>query len=144
MSSMLPSTSRSPMETAMIATDSDASTSSTREDRNEIRSTFIVLARYWSPTALMVATWALARLKTLSVGRPATTSRKCPDRTPRVAHCRSTRASVNRPIRTMNTGMIGTVRAMITAASGSWVRMKPVAMSGTTTARTSCGRYRAK
>ena len=43
-------------------------------------------------------------------------------------------------MRTMNTGMIGTVRAMMTAASGSWVAMTTVAISGTTTARTSWGR----
>ena len=69
MSSMLPSTSRSPMETAMIATDSDASTSSTREDRNEIRSTFIVLARYWSPTALMRRHLGLGPVEDLQCGQ---------------------------------------------------------------------------
>ena len=124
----------------MIATDSEASSSSTSDDRNEIRSTPMVLARYWSPTARIVATWAFARLKIFSVGRPATTSRKCPDSTPRVAHCRSTRAWVYWPMRTMNNGMIGTVRAMMTAASRSWVAMTTVAISGTTTARTSWGR----
>ena len=61
------------------------------------------------------ATWALARPKTLRVGSPATTSRKWPARRWRSRAWRAIRTLVEAPTSDMNTGISGTVTAMITA-----------------------------
>ena len=88
----------------------------------------------------MLAACALARPNTARVGRPATTSRKCPLSTPRVRHCRSTRDWVYKPTSTMNSGINGNVKATITAANTSWVRIATPPTIGTVTASTSIGR----
>jgi hypothetical protein len=44
----------------------------------------------------------------------------------------------------MNTGMRGSVTAMMTAESQSWAATTARTVTGTITASTSCGRYREK
>ena len=63
----------------------------------------------------MVSTCAFERPKTLSVGRPATTSRKWPDSRCSVRSWRSVWLRVAVPISTMKTGIRGSVTAMMTA-----------------------------
>ena len=75
----------------------------------------MVAERYRSVTSAMERAWALARPKTLSVGSPATTSRKCPasrcsDRM-RVA----VRSRVVAPTSAMKIGIRGKLTAMRTA-----------------------------
>ena len=93
--------------------------------------------------ARIAATCDFARPKTFRVGRPDTRSRKCPDSSPSVRHCRSTCDFVYMPMSTMNTGMSGRVTAMMSVESRSWPRIVSSTATGTITASTSCGRYRA-
>ncbi len=88
----------------------------------------------------MVSTCAFERPKTLSVGRPATTSRKWPDSRCSVRSWRSVWLRVAVPMSTMNTGIRGSVTAMMTAESQSWAATTARTVSGTITASTSCGR----
>ena len=69
----------------------------------------MVAVRYWSVTSRTAATWALARPKTLSVGRPATMSRKWPARRWRSRAWRCILPSVDAPTSAMNSGISGTV-----------------------------------
>ena len=92
----------------------------------------------------MVAAWALARPNTFKVGSPATTSKKCRARRWRVRTWVAVRSAVVAPTRAMNTGINGTVKAMITAEIQSRETTTTKMTSGTMTARTSWGRYRAK
>lgn len=132
------------MDTAMIATDRVASSSSTSADRNDTRSTRMVAVRYRSPASRSWSACAAARPKIRRVGSPATRSRKNPDSWDSRPHWRCTATVVYCPMRIMNTGISGSVTARITAASTSCVRIVSPTASGTTTASTSCGRYRAK
>lgn len=68
-----------PIVTATSATERVASSSRTKEDRKAIRRVRIVACRYSPVIRRMDSACALARPNTLSVGSPATTSRKCPD-----------------------------------------------------------------
>lgn len=77
--SMSPWTSRIPMVTATRATEIVASSSSAKDERKAIRSVRMVAWRYSPVIRRIDSACALARPKTLSVGRPATTSRKCPE-----------------------------------------------------------------
>lgn len=77
--SISPWTSRIPMVTATSATEIVASSSNAKDDRKAIRSVRMVACRY-SPVIFRIdSACALARPNTLSVGSPATTSRKCPE-----------------------------------------------------------------
>ncbi len=109
-----------------------------------MRKTPIVDFRYSAPITRTRSPCAEARPKTFSVVIPTTTSTKWPLSRPSVDHCRSTRFWVYMPMRIMNTGISGTVQATMIAESTSWVRMTMPTDSGTMTANTSCGRYRAK
>ena len=86
------------------------------------------------------STWALARPKTLSVGRPATTSRKWPARRWSSRACRRIRTFVEAPTSAMNSGIRGTVTAMITADIQSAPSITTMMVTGTMTAKKSCGR----
>ncbi|CAM5511221.1 hypothetical protein SCALM49S_02686 [Streptomyces californicus] len=82
----------------------------------------------------------MARPKTLRVGSPATTSRKCPESRDSSCHWRSIRDWVAQPIRIMKSGMSGRVTTMIAAETQSSVTIRASTATGTTTARPSCGR----
>ncbi len=110
------------------------------EDRNATFSVAMVAVRYWSVMSRTAATWALARPKTLRVGRPATTSRKWPARRWRSRAWRAIRAPVDAPTSAMNTGIRGTVTAMITAEIQSAPSTTTMTVTGTITARNSWGR----
>ena len=110
-----PPSSRSPTATATRATEMVASSSRMSEDRNATFSVAMVAVRYWSVMSRIAATWALARPKTLSVGRPATTSRKWPARRWRSRPGAPSGPWSRRRPSAMNTGISGTVTAMITA-----------------------------
>lgn len=92
----------------------------------------------------MDSAWALARPKTLSVGRPATTSRKWPESRDSSRHWRSIRDWVAHPMRIMKTGISGSVTTMMAADTQSSVTIRASTATGTTTASPSCGRYREK
>lgn len=74
--SMSPWTSRIPIVTATSATEIVASSSSAKEDRKAICRVRMVAWRYSPVIRRIDSAWALALPKTLSVGSPATTSRK--------------------------------------------------------------------
>ena len=97
----------------------------------------MVAVRYRSVMSRMAATWALARPKTLRVGRPATTSRKWPARRWRSFDWRSIRTLVDAPTSDMNSGISGTVTAMITAEIQSAPSTTMTTVTGTITARNS-------
>ena len=63
----------------------------------------------------MLAACALARPNTFRVGSPATTSRKCPASRCRVRIWRSIFSRVAAPTSAMNSGIRGSVKAMIAA-----------------------------
>ncbi len=77
--SMSPWTSLMPIVTATRATESVASSSSAKEEMNAIRRVRMVACRYSPVMRRIESACALARPNTFRVGRPATTSRKCPD-----------------------------------------------------------------
>ena len=89
----------------------------------------------------MFSVCARDRPNTFNVVRPATTSRKWRARTFSVRSCLSVCARVAMPMSTMKTGMSGSVTAMITADSQSWLSTTAKIVTGTITARASCGRY---
>lgn len=86
------------------------------------------------------AAWALARPNTLSVGSPATTSRKCPASRLSTLHCRSMYFWVAIPISAMNSGISGRVITIVTAEIQSPNTTRASTATGTVTDRTSCGR----
>ena len=120
--------------TATSAIPSVAASSSTAPDRNAIRSVAIVVRRYSSLTARICAACASPRLKARSVGRPRTTSRKCPARSVRACHRSRARRSVYRPTSHMNTGTSGSVSSISPAETRSIVATKTSTATGTTTA----------
>ncbi|GFN05443.1 hypothetical protein Smic_39990 [Streptomyces microflavus] len=128
------------MVTATRATDRVASSSRANEERKAIRRVRTVARRYCEVMVRIDSAWALARPKTLSVGSPATTSRKWPERRDSSCHCRSIRDWVAQPIRIMKRGMRGSVTTMIAAETQSSVTIRASTATGTTTARPSCGR----
>ena len=139
-----PSTRRRPTDTATIATDSVAVSSSTSEDRNARRSTRMEVSRYAAVSSSTRRRWVRARPKTRRVGSPATRSRKKPDSRPSAAICAPVRSRVDIPTRAMNTGTRGTVTATITPLGQSPASRATITASGTTQATTSWGRYREK
>ncbi|CAM5731671.1 hypothetical protein SALBM311S_08701 [Streptomyces alboniger] len=84
--SMSPCTSRIPIVTATSATDSVDSNSRAKDEMNAIRSVRMVACRYSPVMRRMESACTLARPNTFRVGRPATTSRKCPDSRDRSRH----------------------------------------------------------
>lgn len=129
-----------PMPTATSATDSVARSSSANDDRNAIRRVFSVARRYSEVIVRIDSACALARPNTLSVGSPATTSRKCPDSRERSRHWRSVCAWVAQPISAMKSGMSGRVTTMVAADTQSSVTILASTATGTTTASPNCGR----
>ena len=101
--------------TATSAVASVATRSSTAPDRNDTRSTCIVAARYSSLAAAIRSACAAPRLNARSVGSPRTTSRKWFESRASARHRARVRASVDRPISAMNTGISGSVTSMISA-----------------------------
>lgn len=77
--SISPCTSLMPIVTATRATESVDSNSSANDEMKAIRSVRMVACRYSPVMRRIDSACALARPNTFSVGRPATTSRKCPD-----------------------------------------------------------------
>ncbi len=132
------------MVTATSATDSVDSNSSANEERKAIRSVRRVARRYSSVIRRMDSACAFARPNTFRVGSPATTSRKWPESRDSSRHCRAVWASVAHPISAMNRGISGRVATMIAADTQSPVTIRASTTTGTTTARPSWGRYRAK
>ena len=100
----------------------------------------MVATRCAPVTSLITSAWALARPNTLSVGRPATTSRKWPPSRASSCHCRWVWALVCNPISTAKTGINGSVAPMITAEIQSANATLTSTASGTATASTSWGR----
>ena len=92
----------------------------------------------------MAVAWAWARPKTFRVGSPATTSRKCRAMSWRVPTWAEVRSRVVEPTRAMKSGINGTVKPMISAEIQSRETTTTRITTGTTTASTSCGTYRAK
>nr|WP_249161932.1 hypothetical protein [Actinospica acidithermotolerans] len=135
-----PSASRRPIAAATSATESIAISSSTSEERNAIRSVRIVARRWASAARRICRSCPLVRPNAASVGSPATTSRKWPPRRWSAVNLRSISARVRRPMSTMNTGISGTVTAMMTADSGSAARIRIPISAGTTAASVNCGR----
>ncbi len=129
-----------PMVTATRATESVARSSRAKEERKAIRSVRMVACRYSEVIARIDSAWALARPKTLRVGRPATTSRKWPESRESSFHCRSIRAWVYQPMRIMKSGMSGSVTTMMAAETQSSVTIRARTATGTTTARPNWGR----
>ena len=137
---MWPYSSRRPTSTATSAVATAAASSSTRADRKATRSVDMVAARCLSVTVPITCSCAFARPNTLSVGRPSSTSRKCPASVASSRHCRRVLAFVCQPTSTANTGMSGSVTAMMTAEIQSAAATRTSTAMGTTTASTSCGR----
>ena len=90
----------------------------------------------------MAIAWAcgFARPNTFSVGRPATTSRKCPPRRCRLRTCASIRSRVLAPTSAMNSGISGTVTITIAAETQSRAIRNATTTNGAITASTTCGR----
>ena len=123
---------------------SAAASSSTSADRNATRSVPMVAFRCASETAPITCACAFARPNSFRVGSPSTTSRKCPPSVASSRHWRCVLALVCSPTRTANTGISGSVTAMTTAEIQSAAATRATTATGTTTASTSWGRYRAK
>ena len=134
-----PYSSRSPTSTATRAVATEAASSSTSADRNATRSADMVVARYSPVTFPITSSCTLARPKILRVGRPSTTSRKCPARVASSRHCRCVRALVCQPTSTANSGISGSVTAMMSAEIQSAAATRASTAMGTATARISCG-----
>ncbi|OUE31948.1 hypothetical protein BFL35_02280 [Clavibacter michiganensis] len=130
---------RTPTETATSATDSDAASSSTKPERKEIRSTRIVSTRYSSVTRRIRAVWRRARPKTSSVESPSTTSRKPEASSVSRDHCRRCTSCVAQPMRTMNTGMTGSVAITVIPVTRSWARSTATTIGVARAVRISCG-----
>ena len=90
-------------------------------------------------TSRIAVAWALARPKTLSVGSPATTSRKCPASRCSSRAWRCIRVAVEAPTSAMNSGMSGTVTAMMSADTQSAPSATTTTATGTMTARKTWG-----
>ena len=141
---MWPYSSRSPVSTATRAVARAADSSSTSADRNATRSVAMAADRCCSVTVAITCSWALARPNTLRVGRPCTTSRKCPPSWASSRHWRRVCALVCRPTRAANSGISGSVTAITTPEIQSAAVTVTSTAAGTRTDSTSCGRYRAK
>ncbi len=100
----------------------------------------MVALRYSPVMRRIDSACALARPNTFKVGRPATTSRKCPDNRDSSCHCRSIRDCVAQPISIMKIGMSGSVPTMIAAETQSSVTIRASTAAGTITASPNCGR----
>ncbi len=129
-----------PMVTATRATDRVARSSRAKDDRKAIRRVRRVACRYSPVIRRIDSACALARPKTLSVGSPATTSRKWPESRDSSFHCLSIRDCVAQPMSIMKTGISGSVQTMIAADTQSSVTMRASTATGTTTASPSWGR----
>lgn len=129
-----------PIVTATNATESVDSSSSANDEMNAMRSVRMVARRYSPVMRRMDSACAVARPNTFSVGSPATTSRKWPDRRDSSRHWRSIRDWVAQPISIMKTGISGRVPTMIAADTQSSVTILASTATGTTTARPSWGR----
>ena len=82
----------------------------------------------------------LARPNTFSVGRPATTSRKCPAEPLQAAHLRVHPLARAAPTSAMNSGISGTVTITIAAETQSRASRNATTTTGAITASTTCGR----
>ena len=138
-----PYSSRSPVSTATSAVARAADSSSTSAERNATRSVAMAADRCCSVTAAITCSWALARPNTFSVGRPCTTSRKCPHSWASSRHWRRVCALVCRPARAAKAGISGSVTAITTPEIQSTAVTVASTAAGTSTDSTSCGRYRA-
>ena len=100
----------------------------------------MVAERYRSVTAAIDRAWALARPKTLSVGSPATMSRKCPANLWSDRMRAAVRSFVAEPTSAMKRGIRGRLTAIRTALTQSAPATTPTIVTGTMTARNSWGR----
>ena len=104
-----------------------------------------MVARRYSPvTWPMDARCSLDRPNTLSVGSPATTSRKWWESRASASHRCRAYAPVAIPTSAPNTGISGSVTRIVTPDSRSAAPTRTSTATGTITARMSCGRYLAK
>ena len=141
---MCPYSSRSPVSTATKAVARAADSSRTSADRNAMRSVAMVADRCSLVTVAITCSWNLARPNALRVGRPCTTSRKCPPSWASSRHWRRVAALVCRPTRAANSGISGSVTAITRPEIQSVAVTVATTAAGTSTDSTSCGRYRAK
>ena len=118
--------------------------SSTKADKNATRSVPMVARRCSWDTSPITCACVLARPNSFSVPSPSTTSRKWPPKVTSSRHCRWVRALVCQPTKTANTGISGSVTAITTAEIQSAAATRASTATGTATASTNCGRYRAK
>lgn len=135
-----PPSSRSPIGTATSASDSDAHSSSTSDDRKATRSVRMVAERCAPATCRITSAWCLARPKARSVGSPRTTSRKWPPSRASAWNCRSVTALVCRPTSAPNTGISGSVTSTMSALVRSAANTRISTASGTTPATATAGR----
>ena len=132
--------SRNPIETATIATEIEASSSSAKPERKETRSTRMVSRRYDAVTFSIDDTARYCRLNSFSVDSPRTVSAKRAASRPRVCHCAFCTARVARPMSTMNRGMSGIVRMTVRPEIQSCHHITATRIGVAMTVSTSCGR----
>ena len=113
------SSRRKPMPTATSATDRVAKNSSTKPDRNAMRSTPIVEVRCARDSRATSGSGVRSRPKARSVGRPATRSSSWSDRVATSRRRLSVRPAVSVPTSHMNNGMSGSVITPMSADMGS-------------------------
>ena len=123
---------------------SAAVSSKARADKNATRSAAMVALRCARVTSPITSAWARARPNSFRVGRPATTSRKWPPRRASNCHWRCVCARVCHPMRIPNSGISGSVTAMMTAEIQSANATRASTASGMVTPSTRRGRYLAK
>ncbi len=134
-----PSTRRSPMATATIATERVVRSSRTMPDRKAIRSVPIVARRFASPSARTRSRGPSARPNARSVGRPATRSRSWEPSRCKDASRRSATPCVSRPTSTMNSGTSGRVTRTTSPDTQSSPKTTTTRSGVTTAVRRSCG-----